>query len=1376
MPDAPAAEPLLSLVKIRDRYVTLMQAYAQSGGEPSPELLAEIADFQTQVCAAGAAISGSDERFEAQSTINYWQTVRINAGERPPTQVLVDFDSEAARRQAGNTPPYKGLAPFLTSDHRFFSGRYELVRRLVDKVKFHRLLALTGLSGSGKSSVVRAGLIPDLAAGAYDGIDDNGLTDSATWRFPQPILPGADPLAALEAVYGPIAAAADLPAALDRQGAPVLLSIDQFEEVFTLSPEGDRRTLFLDALVAAASHDTHREGTHRHVVVVTMRSEFDTLVEKHPAFAALFTAGREVIQTMQAADLRKVIEEPANRLGVGFEPGLVDELMTRVQGEPAGLPLLSFTLLKLWERRADGPMKTADYQALGGNPRDILANSADKVFEAFLKQDQDLARGIFTRLVKIGDSLEATSMRITRADLDVLGARDNVNRVLDILVDEGLLRTSPAPPERAATDKAPGQDPDSGWWITPATQIEVAHEALIRNWSRLTEWVKDSFAEQTNRKAFALRAEKWKEGGGDLLSGMSLDEAKEFPDKSPVEAEYIAASVRHSVWRQRKFWGVTAVIAVLAIAASVLSVALIRINRAEREANRADTLFATAEGLVERGELPLAKTLLLEAVPADAELPAREHALLQAILLNVPAETVLEVAGKAVPRGASIANDGSLLMSLWDDGKARIWHRADDRQRGWLPIPVELAIAGRSIEAIALAPDGKTAMSVSSEPVPNDAAQPGAMYLDAWTLDRAGPALSARGTSRPFKPGSGDTITSIKYRNDGQKIVLASRNGQAIVIDVQTGKTDFETPAAGFAALTSAVLSPKGDLVLTAAEDGWIELYNIATGKALLSFLDSEDAATSARFTGSAARFAIGSDDGIIRVYQTNDGEKLYELSGHQAGVTDIAFSPDTSTIVSSSRDGTLRFWDHGINTGRLLRTVSIDKPTADMNAPIVEVTSVAYANDGETVIATASDGKLRVFDKNGRKLISQAALLPADKGGKAEVLAVARNQKTIIATRQRPGSRASKGADDFYLINIANRAAVRELTLGSDTKGDIFDTQVSDDGSQVLVSILNPKKGYDVAIRSAAPGSEPVFLRRRLADLPSVTAMSPDGSNIAIVDAAGQLELWRGGPQATKRYAIALGGTDETGLFGTHQIAFSPAGPPRFAFINPRLNGISIHDLATGKQVSLIETNMVSLLRFTPDGKRLIVGSEFGSVAVHDAATGKLVFETDDWHDSAVLSADVSADGTLLLTTSRDGTARLWDAGTGALIHILHGHQAKVFDARFSPDGRRILTSGDDRTVMVWDSESGKRLTSLRGPARSGGIRGWFGADGNSVTTLSDDTSLRVWNLATPRDRYADLRADVCTAGGFVSIAEQRRHKLDFEIATACAADPPPP
>jgi WD40 repeat protein len=127
-------------------------------------------------------------------------------------------------------------------------------------------------------------------------------------------------------------------------------------------------------------------------------------------------------------------------------------------------------------------------------------------------------------------------------------------------------------------------------------------------------------------------------------------------------------------------------------------------------------------------------------------------------------------------------------------------------------------------------------------------------------------------------------------------------------------------------------------------------------------------------------------------------------------------------------------------------------------------------------------------------------------------------------------------------------------------------------------------------------------------------------------------------------------------------------------------------------------------------------------------------------------------------------------------LIHVLHGHQAKVFDARFSPDGRRILTSGDDRSVMVWDSESGKRLTSLRGPARSGGIRGWFGADGNSVTTLSDNTSLRVWNLATPRDRYADLRADVCAAGGSVSTAEKQRHKLDFDIATACAADPPPP
>jgi hypothetical protein len=386
--------------------------------------------------------------------------------------------------------------------------------------------------------VVRAGLIPDLVDGAYDGIDDDGLTNSSFWKYPEPILPGADPLAALEACYGPITTPADLPAALDRQSEVVVLSIDQFEEVFTLSPASDRRSLFLDALVAAAT-----TGTFRHIVVITMRSEFDTFVESHAAFSALFTAGREVIQAMQASDLRKVIEEPANRLGVGFEPGLVDELMTRVQGEPAGLPLLSFTLLKLWEMRDGGLMKMADYQALGGNPRDILAKSADKVFEAFLKQDQDLARGIFTRLVKIGDSLEATSMRITRADLDVLGARDNVNRVLDILVDEGLLRTSPAPPERAATDKAPGEDPDSGWWITPETQIEVAHEALIRNWGRLTEWVKDSFAEQTNRKAFTKRARDWKAGKGDLLHGLDLVNAqKNFKQLDDVEAEFLKVS------------------------------------------------------------------------------------------------------------------------------------------------------------------------------------------------------------------------------------------------------------------------------------------------------------------------------------------------------------------------------------------------------------------------------------------------------------------------------------------------------------------------------------------------------------------------------------------------------------------------------------------------------------------------------------------------------------------------------------------------------------------------------------------------------------------------------------------------------------------
>jgi hypothetical protein len=516
------AEPFDSASAMREGNRRLLERLDKFEDDDLPAgFLAEVEVFQRRAAATGIYLSALDDRGEAQSLINFWLTVRFNGGGRPETIILDEFDTEAARARAGGAAPYKGLDAFQGEDVASFFGRAATVRSMLDRLGASRLLAVTGLSGSGKSSVVRAGLIPRLREGELPG--------SREWRVPDPIVPGKDPVRALADLAGLLAPSsgalrqpADFVDALDSAGAPVLISIDQFEELFTLCEREEDRRFVLAALTAAAT-----EGKYRHVVVITMRSEFDSRVETDPAFAELFAAGRIQIGALSARELRTAIEQPAAQVGVHFEPGLPDELVQRVLGEPAGLPLLQFTLLELWKRRtADNKLGWEAYTELGGSPREILARRATEVYESFeTNQDRTFSHRIFLALAEIGAGLEPTARRVARSELDRIGSRDSVDHVLRVWQDNGLIRISPPSP------------------IVPASQVEVAHEALIRNWDLLVGWIEDHFAQTRRRRVLTEQALAWKEGAHDTLLGeLSLKEAEGLADLEEVEREYVAAS------------------------------------------------------------------------------------------------------------------------------------------------------------------------------------------------------------------------------------------------------------------------------------------------------------------------------------------------------------------------------------------------------------------------------------------------------------------------------------------------------------------------------------------------------------------------------------------------------------------------------------------------------------------------------------------------------------------------------------------------------------------------------------------------------------------------------------------------------------------
>ena len=535
----PVVERFASLASLRTSHNDLLQAYHRQGD--MPEILERVRMFIVQGQATGALLDEENDRWIAQGLLDYWSATLHRAGEAFSDAALAEFDPELAPELPDELCPYVGLDAFSEQRQAVFFGRQRLIQAMLDKLTEARLLTVVGPSGSGKSSLVLAGLIPALKDGALPG--------SEQWYYTPRIVPGSDPLSNLARLLETARAApADdrtawarlqverlredpdhLATLADAGGdVPVVLVVDQFEEVFTLCTGDTARQAFIAGLIGLI-----RSPGLRHTVVLTMRTDFESYVARMPDFQPLFEAGAVQVTPLNAAELREAIEAPAARVGLKFETGLVDALLQDTLGEPAALPLLQFTLLKLWENRERNRITWEAYKRLGGG-RLALARSADSFYNGLIPEEQVTARRIFMRLVRPGQGLEFTSNRVKREALFQAGeARDRVERVLKKLIAVRLVRLSEGD-------------------VAADAQMEVAHEALVRNWPRLVDWLEEERDTIRRRQRLTDSAEHWKALGRDpgaLLSVTLLREASRTVETSGVqlnelEAEFVQASQR----------------------------------------------------------------------------------------------------------------------------------------------------------------------------------------------------------------------------------------------------------------------------------------------------------------------------------------------------------------------------------------------------------------------------------------------------------------------------------------------------------------------------------------------------------------------------------------------------------------------------------------------------------------------------------------------------------------------------------------------------------------------------------------------------------------------------------------------------------------
>ncbi len=501
-----------SLASLRAAHSELLRR--QKKGPGPAALHDEVEAFVRRGRATGALLDESEERWEAQSILDYWATHLFRADRTAVDALLDDFDADLAPALDDADCPYVGLDAFRESQAEVFFGRGRAVEAMVERLAAERFLAVVGDSGSGKSSVVLAGLLPALRAGALPG--------SASWRYLPPLVPGSEPLASLARAFaapdtGPAAAAAAadrlrqdprllVELASGEEDRPCVLVVDQFEEVFTLCDDEAARQAFSDALAALAG-----ASGPRHTVLLTLRSDYESRMARLASLQGLFERVQVRATPLAAAELREAIVKPAELVGLKFEEGVVDALLRDTLGEPAGLPLLQFTLLKLWEGRERNRVTWEAYRRLGGG-RLALARSADDFYAALIPEEQVTARRILLRMVRPSEGLEVTSSRVRREAV-YRGGEDpgRVDRVLEKLAAARLVRLIRG--ETAADE-----------------QVEVAHEALVRNWPRLVEWLEEERAEIAVRRRLEALVVEWlrlgKQGG--LLDAVQLAEAERW--------------------------------------------------------------------------------------------------------------------------------------------------------------------------------------------------------------------------------------------------------------------------------------------------------------------------------------------------------------------------------------------------------------------------------------------------------------------------------------------------------------------------------------------------------------------------------------------------------------------------------------------------------------------------------------------------------------------------------------------------------------------------------------------------------------------------------------------------------------------------------
>jgi WD40 repeat protein len=1165
-----------------------------------------------------------------------------NAGTTPPNWLDLG-------RRPTDIIPYRGLFAFREKDAQFFFGRETFTDMLVDAVQKQPLVAVVGSSGSGKSSVVFAGLVRRLrSAGNWHIVD---------------FRPGSRPLFNLasslvsceelqitkqlpsrtERLQETRKLASDLQQCVNSLRDVIddfllvdpnqhfLLIADQFEELYTISTDAQERQAFLDRLLEAINN------CRNFSFVITLRADFLGQALSYRPFANALQYADLKLAPMTDSELFATIEKPAKFLGVTIESGLAERILQAVSAEPGDLPLLEFALTQLWTKQQSAQLTHAAYEEIGGVEA-ALARYADSAYNKLNFEEKERAQRIFIQLVHPGSGTEDTRRVATRAEV----GEENWDLVT-CLADARLVVT--------------GRDEKTG-----LDTVEVVHEALIRSWGQLHQWMQQDrdFRHWQEQLRAAMRTWDSSFDEGALLRGKPLADAEywerqRFLELSGVERSFIGLSVelREREGKKQKRWRQLTI--------SGLSIGLV---------------VALSLAGIAGWQGQNAHISEIKAIIASSEVLLTSHQDFDALIASVKASKKLQeiLGSKVVFPGFKEKAEIQRLLSI---SLQEAVYKAKELNR--------LSRHTDEVIAVSFSPDGKIIATASKDKT-----------VKLWSFN---------GKELQTLTGHQDLVGSVSFSPDGQLLATASWDGTAKLWSRQ-GKElkTFMTYKGDKKKVFAISFSPSGRLLATASEDGTVKLWTLE-GKIIKTIEKAHDGyVLSVSFSPEGQLLATAGSDKTAKLWNL-DGKEIKSFQ-HQDWVRDVSFSPDGKMIATASKDKTVKFW-------------SLDGKELHTLQGTMEFTSALVSPDGKTLAATSTDNNVHLWSLDGFKKPEKIQTLighfdwvwNVSFSPDGETIATASKDKTVKLWKVRDNSRQSLGADNID-IGTFSPDGKRIATISKDNTNIV--KIWSRDGKE----LQNFNDDNQVTAISFSPDSQKIVTAKKNG---TATLWSKDGQKIQSLcshkDAVNHVSFSPDGKM------IATASTDQTVKIcsrdGKEIKTLKHNDRVNSVSFNPDGKIIATASWDWTVKLWTREGNLIKTLNdqnggqghkdgvynvsFSPNGKVIATASEDKTVKLW-TPEGNLI-NTQSVHDAGVYSVRFSPDGKTIATASADKTVKIWRLSGKELkeLKTFRKQDALVYNISFSPDGHTLAFSDQAGRFIFWNLDLAPSDLLKRGCDRVG-------------------------------------------------------------------------